>query len=76
MLARQLQSAQEQYGQKLDELREKFRDQKRSEIEQSIVRYEVLLTQTQKAKEELGEQIKQMKEETGRLGRSTVNRKC
>ena len=77
MLTQQLQSAQEQYDQKLDELKEKARDKKRSEIEQNIVRYEVLLAQTQKSKEELSEQIKQMKEETGKLGQSTVGQsKC
>ena len=72
-LTRQLQSSQEQYDQKIDELKEKARDKRRSEIEQNMVKYDSYLNSMQKSKEELADQIRQKKDEAYKLGRSSVD---
>ena len=73
MLTVQFEIAQKQYAQELDEL-EKAREKKRfGGIGQKIVRYEVLLAQTQRSKEQLAKQIKQKREEAGKLDRATAD---
>ncbi len=69
----QLRSAQEQYDQKLDELKEEARDKQRSVIEQDIIKFESYLASLQKSKAELTRQIEQEAEKAGKLGRSTVD---
>jgi polysaccharide biosynthesis transport protein len=72
-VARDLDSAQQEYDQKMDELKEKARDKQRSTIEQEIVKHESYLVSMQKSKDELAEQIKQKTEEAFKLGRTSVD---